>query len=140
MHRLGEMSVGSAILCELIRPEANNKLSILGVFTSNVILESLPSVLGLAAYIEMVPHRLGKFDIEFKFILPNGSENELSSRVEVTAPGPIGLPLPTLPMTLTEVGPLSLQVRVDQSEWHSVLERSIMLGEVSTPNMMAPRT
>jgi hypothetical protein len=133
------MSVGTAILCELIRPEANNKLSILGVFTGDVILARLPSALGLSAYIEMLPHRLGKFEIEFRFMPPGGSESGFKSELEVSALGPLGLPLPTLLINLTETGPLSLQVKVDHSEWHTVLERKIILGEMTAPLLGAPQ-
>jgi hypothetical protein len=132
MHKIGAMSVGAVVLCELIRPEVNNKLSILGVFTGDVVLAA-PSIIGLSAYIEMTAHRLGKFQMGFRFVSPDGSESGFDSELVVTALGTFGLPLPNLPVNLTEPGQLTLQAKVDQSEWHTVLERKIILGEVAAP-------
>ena len=40
------------ILCEIIRPEANNKLSLFGVFGESIFLPQIPTILGSLAILQ----------------------------------------------------------------------------------------
>jgi hypothetical protein len=131
MHRIGDISVGPAILCELVRPEANNKLSILGVFTGDIVIASFPAVTPLSAYLEFLPNRIGRFGFEFRFSAPKGSQSGFKGEIEATALTQFGLPLPTLPINIAEPGALVLELKVDDSDWVKVLEKRVIAGNVA---------
>jgi hypothetical protein len=131
MIKIGSFSIGSVVLCELIRPEANNKLSILGVYSADILVPQFPAQLGLSAYIEFTPSKIGPCRVEYRFSAPGGT-SELNSEVEIVALGQSAMPLPTVPLMVTEAGPLKVDMKIDDSEWTTILEKRVIQGAVET--------
>ncbi|WP_257554165.1 hypothetical protein [Sphingobium sp. CFD-2] len=141
MIKVGNFSVNSVVLCELIRPEANNKLSILGVYSSDIVVSQFPVQLGLSAYVEFTPSKIGPCEVEFRFSAPGGN-SELKSEVEVLALGQSAMPLPTVPLVVTETGPAKVEMRVNGSDWTTILEKRVIAGTVGPipmPVELAPQ-
>lgn len=136
MPKVGSINVGSAILCELIRPEANNKLSILGVFTGDVIFAEFPALMAPALYVELMPKRLGKHTFEVRLSEPGGNQCGLRSEMMIASAVQTALPLPPMAILVTGPGEVIFEMKVDESGWVTLLKRKVSLGHVegfSTP-------
>jgi hypothetical protein len=59
----------SVIVCEDIREEINGKKSLMGVFSGDIVVQSMPAVIRFAVYVEYVPDDDDGKQIDFDFRL-----------------------------------------------------------------------
>ena len=56
------------ILCEDIRTEVGNKLSLMGIFSGDVVVTEIPATIHLAVYMQYIasPEETGELSFEFR--------------------------------------------------------------------------
>lgn len=128
MLEAGKLSVGSVLICEAIRLEANNKLAVLGVFSGGIVFPELPARMPICAFVELSCNEIGPVSIDFRFTSPDGTSVSIRTEVELTDVGPFALPLPTMDLAINEIGRLKFDIRVDDKDWVALTEKEVLLS------------
>ncbi len=83
------------ILCEDIRLEVNNKLSLMGVFKDLIYLKKMPLSLPTLTFYQTFTNVYGKYELKFELLSPKG---ELLAEVEAKVKDTDGLRLSGIPI------------------------------------------
>ncbi|WP_175551258.1 DUF6941 family protein [Sphingobium sp. YR657] len=124
-----EPKIVAAILCEMTRPELNNKVSIIGAYSGDVVVQSFPATFPLSSYFEVSEVDAGAHQLNIKMEAP-GFRSEVSAELEVFGGGIAALPMPMMMLAVSEPGDLTIQIKFDDGEWHTALARKILQGPV----------
>lgn len=125
---MSEMMVRSALLCEMCRQEVGNKVSVMGIYSGDILVQSFPAAFPLSAYIEIEGLKKGKHRLEFSIVIP-GTKMGGSADIDVFEEGEVGsLPFPMVMVNAQEAGEVTVQMRVDGNEWIVPVRRKIALG------------
>ena len=119
-----EFRVTSAILCDEIRTENNNKLFLIGVYSGEVQVRQFPANLLLSVYIELDGLDVGDHHLELKVTSPNG-EAGIQIEFVVVEQGPSSFHTPRLPAVCEGPGSITAELRVNGGSWMRVLHRNV---------------
>jgi len=138
--RPGRVRFGNAILCEYIRPEVNNKYSLLGVMAGDILVPEFPANIAIAFYIELIFSSLGKHAATLSIKYDNNTIGELHAEMEISglsSPTPLALPFVVVPVG--RPGQLKISVHIDGQDYPKIIERSVSAGSVQT-SLPSPTT
>ena len=113
-----EIALRAALLCDDIRREASGKLLLVGTYSGDLLVATIPAVIPLCVLLLAPIARPGRARLEFRFM---GGETMLaagdfSADAAVEDPGAL-LPLGPFPVPLQTNGPLHFEVRHEAGEW-----------------------
>ncbi len=130
--------ITSFFLCDDVRVEQNNKQFYIGVYSESVLFASLSSGVMLRPIILVQSAQAGTFPIWCRFSWPgidqvteDGGPVTFTSDIEFGyANYSIVIPLPLLPVTLTEVGEMIMETSFDGVTWSRT--SAVRLGVMAT--------
>ena len=128
--QLNGYSIESALLCEQIRQEIQNKVSIVGVFSSNIVVGQFPSTFPITIYLEIDAEVAGEIELNVKLISPGSNRVEVKIMGEIALPGRSYIPMPAMPLVCDEPGPVTVEVSDGGEVWHTLIAREIQLGDI----------
>jgi hypothetical protein len=110
--------VVNAIICDDIRREDNGKAILIGVYGSNIILQSLPATLALSIWVHLDARFSGEKVINFRVIgTARNPISELAVDANIARPGGVIVPIPPFPVFLESEGELTVEMRVGDGAW-----------------------
>lgn len=129
-QQLNGYSIETSILCEQIREEIRNKVSIIGVYSSNIVVGQFPSTFPISLYLELDAQRVGKIELHIRFVTPGPNTVGMKIDGELSTTGRSFIPMPTMPLICAEAGSVVIEVSDDGNVWHKLMTREIQLGDV----------
>lgn len=112
------------IVCDDIRFELGNKLSVMGTYNENAVVPSFPADLRLAVLGRITPRNLGPMIIQIRVTAPSRAVVlEGQVEVEVTAMSVVAVPLPPAFFNVQQEGFLTWEIREKSSDTWSHLAR-----------------
>lgn len=120
---------GNVVLCDDIRLEVRNKISLVGMLANDVFLDQIPSIQWFAIYIEFFPAELGPLNVGVSITL--GPTPVFLGRVDLNivdldTRGVITLP--RFPVPVEQEGDFIVALDFP-NERHEVLKRRFLRGE-----------
>lgn len=128
-------SIRNAIICEDIRKEIGNKLTLVGVYSGDIIVGRFPADLWLAFYAEFLPSQSGKIPLQIEMLM--GRHRKPLVRVEGAmivedASDVAVIALPKFRANFPGPTAFTFRVALDDKKWQVALRKAVRLGEVST--------
>lgn len=127
---LNGYSIDSYILCEQIRQEIRNKVSIIGVFSADIVVSEFPSTFPVTIYLEIDAQTAGKIELNVRLISPGPNIVEMKVVGELASPGRSYVPLPPMPLVCAEAGSVTVEVSDGGELWHVLMARKVQAGDV----------
>lgn len=116
-----------AVVCEQVRVEDNGKHLLIGVYPSNILVQSFPSQIVVALWVPFKADNPGETDVEIR---GTGPDNllmfTLSAHIQVQVPGKGALATPTFPIQLARASTIKFEVRLHGGDWVTVGDTEIM--------------
>ena len=130
----------AAILCDDVRTEDNGKQFLIGVYSGDIVVSTLPSTLALSVWLNAEVISGGKAPIKVEFQLD--SEERLSGSItgeigSVDVGGFIGVGFPKLPVTIAKPSVLKVRWKVGAGAWKTAIEKRIRVGSVNAAAIQA---
>lgn len=129
MPSLRPKSIGAAFLCTDIIRDVSNKISVIGIFTHDIVIDDFPAKFRFALYVEVYPSS-EKSQVDFRIKI---GEQELVE-IKGEAGGPMGDMIPIMLSNLeAELMPntsFKVEVRVSNDRWFAMVDKKIVLGKV----------
>ena len=125
---LGNAEVRAAILCEQVRPEIGNKMTVVGVFSADIMVPSFPATFLLSVYMELTIKTLGHTHYQVRFTSPTDTPAEavLDLQASFDELGGSAVPMPQIPVTCERPGQLKIEIRVVDQIWHDLIVREVV--------------
>lgn len=139
---LAKFGIETAVLCDQVRREDNGKLILIGVYAGGVLLNSYPTTLSLAGYVEGQILEPGFFETEFQFI--DGEGAAMSPEIKVTSGerqfvvGPFGNNV-SATLTFQKSGDCILRVKQDGA-WKNLFSKPVKLKKEVTSSQVSPKS
>jgi hypothetical protein len=128
MHN--KFEIRSRILCEEVRQEKNNKYILLGVFSGDIFVESLPADVPLALYFDgkVASKEMGDFYIRLSG--PGEGKAIMSVKYKPSDEATnVAIVTPRVEVNLEKEGILKVETSDDQEHWTLQLERTVKIGK-----------
>jgi hypothetical protein len=125
--------VVSAVLCDDIRIEKNDKFLLIGVYAGTVIVPGIPADLNVCWWIQIVPEEVGKIETDIQVIKDDGSILlRARAAFEVHQKEWSALPIPKTPLRLQSEGNFKLQMKLKtDTDWTTIYEFDVRVGSVA---------
>jgi len=122
----------NVLLCDDVRKEIGNKRTIVGVFSGDIIVSSVPAVVPLAAYIEFMPTSLDDNEIEFRFLVGNKPIATLKATLNDLQMGVVAvLELPKIVIHATQPTEVSIDAQIKNRPVQRLMTKKILVGPIS---------
>lgn len=122
------IKITSAILCEEVRVEKNNKYMILGVYAADILVSDIPAQTPLCFYVEFKsPQQEG--DMFFRFSGPGKGVAKLKVHYKksgVAGADSVAIAAPRMEVVLEQEGVFKLDWSEDGKSWKSLLSRRVI--------------
>lgn len=123
---MSNIEIRAAILCESCRQEVNNKISLIGVFPTDINVQGFPVTFPLAAYLELGGLDDGAHKLEFRITVPGSAAEGVAEIESVAGPGIGPLPFPMAMLTAQESGDVTVEIRLDGGDWIVPIRRKVL--------------
>lgn len=126
------LEIVTAIVCDDIRREENGKDILIGVYGSGLRVQALPTFLNLAVWLEVVPKVTGQHQLKMRMVGQNSSIlfETASLPVQINELRPIHAPLAGVPLQIQAIGPIELQVAVNDQDWQTYRTINVEVGAI----------
>ena len=123
---MGNVKIINAVLCEDIRHEINNKNSLIGVFSGDVLISELPGKVRFAIYYEASVEMPGKIksEIRLQYADKAAFTAELEHDVQTKY---ISSATPPFELVIENEGDFVVSVRFEEQDWKEIIRRRISL-------------
>lgn len=129
MIKSDSFEIKNVILCEDVRQERSNKFTLIGVFSGDVQVESLPANVSIAVFMEGNVRRDGRIEINLRFSGPGDVEAILKTTVVPTRAGePFTIAVPRLTILMESEGEFHIDVAEGDGDWVPALTKNILIG------------
>lgn len=124
--------VESAVLCDEIRIEKNDKFLLIGVYTGTVIVQNFPAHINVSWWIQIFPEDVGKIETEVQVVKDDGSVLVRGKAgIEVHRKEWAALAIPKTPLHLQSAGTFKLQMKQKtDADWTTIYEFQVRVGTV----------
>ena len=122
------VEIQNALLCEDLRPEQNGKWTILGAFSGDIVVPSLPTNIKLTAYIEIFLNKKYRGNIHFRMLLDGAECMKISGKMEGNL-GYSAIPLPQFIVGIPKPGSLVAEISTDGQNWLEIIKRRLSIGK-----------
>jgi hypothetical protein len=132
--RINRFKCGNVLVCEYVRPETNNKHTIIGAMSGDILVQSFPANIAIAFYVEIFFPEVGvhKLVVSVYYNSFHAAQFQLQLDVkDIALPGIIVLPTFLLPMTVE--GDLEVRGRLDSGREQPIAKRRVRFGAVQLP-------
>lgn len=126
---VGDLTVVGAIVCEDIRQETGKKLSLLGVFSGDILVRTIPANLRVALY--LATEASAEVDIELFYRLRLNEEELLTAQGRFkSSVGKGAIPFPSMVVAISQPGVLHFEIGADGKDWVEVATKNVSVGPV----------
>lgn len=127
---------GAVLICDDVRRDTNNKDIIIGVYSADIVISSVPAWLTLSFYLEYLPTETGEQECEIRFGLSGAGL--VGANIKLNAPelSPISMPMTGIQMLVEKETELAIEASFDNKQtWHELKRKKIRVGPlpVATP-------
>jgi len=120
--------IGNVLACEFVRTEAENKFSILGAFSGDVLVPELPARFLIAFYIEVFFTKLGQTTITIAASHGSKPYSRVKAELEVSdLAAPAILAFPTLSVLIETEGTIDLTLEIGEKK-HNILKKPVRVA------------
>ena len=117
----------TALLCEDVRTELGNKHTIVGVFSNDILVASLPAVLSLSAYLEYVPDEIGVQNITLSIVVAGNVVANIEAKLSVVEAKTVSvLYLPRVNLTVPRAAEIRLDMKVFPGEPTTIIKKQVL--------------
>lgn len=125
MAKRRTIQITSAILCDQVRVENNNKFIIIGVYSGEVVVSALPALLHLSAYFEILGLSIGEHEFILEMQGPTGESVGIQGGLIVSEDLPAAIFTPPMPVPCPSAGEVVVNVTVSGESFDGVIRRRI---------------
>ncbi|SRR6266851_1506864 len=134
---LQESDVGCVIICDDVRREQNGKDILIGVYSSDIVVPSLPFGLNLALWFEYKAPVIGQNTIFVQISYNGQPRGKFHATVEVTVQN-VGMAFPPFPLNSDSAGDLVIEYSRTGTEWTEIKRKRVLVGNVASLTRVAP--
>lgn len=132
MTKIGKLKVTNAILCDDIRKEqGTNKAILIGVYSGDLVLPTIPADVQLAVYLELVAPA-GAYVVEIKFSGPQKGHAIMKATLETARDGIGTIASPRVGINMAQEGVFRIDARVNEGRWTNLISKRVIQGAVPT--------
>jgi hypothetical protein len=126
------VKVINAIVCEDIRFEVGNKVTLVGVIAGDIFTEALPLKMPIAIYIELSSPESGSFPLNLELIVGEKVIRKIESAMDVEDPLQTGvLALPKWQVAAENDTDLCVRISFGD-EWQTIIQKRIKKADLAT--------
>lgn len=136
----GKARIVNAIVCEDVRLELYNKLTLVGVYAGDIIMAEMPGAIGLAFYLELISPTLGTTEFAIQVSLGSTRVAQIEGQMDIsdTEQSAI-LTLPRNGFSVTDDTVLTVEFRVaSQADYEICVRKKIRKGDLPVPAAPIP--
>lgn len=126
-----QVRVTSAILCDQVRLENNNKFFIIGVYSGEIVVAAFPTVLQLSAYFEISGLPVGEHPFGLQLEGPAGEAVVIEGGLLVSADHPAAVYTPPMPVPCPSTGEVVISINVAGNRFPEVIRKRVTQGDVA---------
>jgi len=127
-----KMDIGAVIICDNVRQEINGKQILIGVYASDIIVNSKNSILPLSIWVEYTPDKAGDDSVHFRILYNARPVAGVQVNMHVKEAGKInGIATPAMPIQIHEPGQLAIEVSADGKQWMEVKTKAVRIAPVT---------
>ena len=116
----------TVLLCDHVVLDVQNKHSVIGIYSGDLVVSDLPANLRLSLFMIFVPEREGDNAIELEFFLNESAAAKAVTKVKVKKAGvPTPIVLSYFEVNIAENTQLRLSAKVNDMEIGTILEKEI---------------
>lgn len=127
--QFGPITINSAIVGEDVRAEAHKKWSVVGIFSGDIIIPSVPAHLRLAVYGDGESSEDVKKKIYYRIALDGEILFSVEGQFEGKKGG-IAFPIPSMVVPIAKAGTLHFELSEDGKTWAEIAAKKIIIGDV----------
>ena len=127
------LSVDLAVVCEDVREEVGKKLSLMGVFSGDIIVAEMPATVRIAFYFAIHANKPGTYNMKVRFLLDDSAEPVFQGdgTINVDPGNKIGnLVFPNGFMQFKEDTNLRVQLAAKEENWVEVISKRVSKGAI----------
>lgn len=128
---MNKNQIGAVIICEDVRTEINGKQILIGVFTSDIIINNKGAVLRLTVWAEYTPCAIGSDSVHIRYLLNNKQVSGVKLNISVREANKIiGITTPPMSIQINDAGNLAIEMSSDGTTWFEVKRKEIRIAPV----------
>jgi hypothetical protein len=121
-------NIGDVIICDDVRHENNGKQILIGVYGSNIVVQSIPFMLNLSIWLEYNAPKRGEDHVHIRFLFESKPVSGVEIRINVLDPGLMTIATPQLPVHGASEGWLSVELSSDGKKWGEIKRKRVQAG------------
>lgn len=133
------MIFGNVIICDAVYTDRDSNKSVLaGVYSGNITLGMMPSVISVSLYAEYFPEKDSGSELEFQFFANGAHVGGATVELVAQEPGIVSMVvIPGLALPFTSPGKLEIRAAADGSEPTVILSKDV-LSAATFPSASPP--
>jgi hypothetical protein len=124
--------IESVVFCDDVRKEITNKDVLIGVYSGDIVVSSLPCVINTAIWIEIVGDTVGPFELELRLTLTDKPPAPITLQGIMNQAGGASTALNGLQLHVEKESELGLEIQ-EGTNWRSLRRKKILQGNVISP-------
>lgn len=125
---------GNTICCDDIRQEMNGKFIIAGIYTRDILVTDIPTVLGLRLFVEYTCPEIGTQQLDFVWSMNANELAVLEGTVsQETLSSPVIIALPSAALEIHSEGTLIVSARLANGATKEILRREVSRAAAPIP-------
>jgi hypothetical protein len=131
-------NISSVIVCDDIRREISGKDILIGVYSGEIVLSSIPFSLNLAIWLEYTPSIVGHNEFYIRFMFNNEPIGSINGGIDVAVITSIGLPITGFNIRGDKPGELQIEFSSDGKTFTTVSRKTLRQGDVQALTRVVP--
>ena len=124
-----ELDPINVVLCDEVRREETKKEILIGVYSGDILIPSLPAIISLTLWVHCKTHGRGRTKREVRIISSDGevlSSGTYSTNIEGADEGYMSAVLGKISFQIQKTGTIKFQWRKHQQRWRTLLSKNIL--------------
>jgi hypothetical protein len=127
-----KLKFGNALLCDHASVGSNNKHTVVGIYSSDIYIESLPATIIMGTYIEHIPDKTGEMKMKLSFKI-NGSQVLAVEAMATVQKNKLGvLLIPAVPLSIEKAGTFNLTAESEGYAPVTIMTKKVIEGAPPT--------
>lgn len=131
MTKIGPIEIKNAFLCDDVRQEVNNKHTLVGVYSGNIVLPRVPADVLLGLFMEMETPA-GAHEIEIRISGPGKGSATLKANIQQAESGSASLANSRAQFHMEKEGVFRVDARTPGGRWANVIKKRVLVRAPAT--------
>lgn len=124
---------GAVLICDDVRRDTNNKDIIIGVYSADIVISSVPNWLSISLYLEYMPSEMGEQEMTIRFGMDDAGLMGADIKFSVDSLTAVALPLTGIQMLVQKEAEFLIEVSFDDKKtWRELKRKKIRVGPLPT--------